>query len=453
MRSLKQDRRRFPPTLDGMALEERVVLSGGPGSLPRAIAAAAFPGMGARQNSAASALSRRDLLQSYRTQIQAASNDLRQYVRDQIAQLYATGTPTQAQLADFRDQLSGAVNASAFRLSSQLALLPRATERLVAGVQNNLLANNGSSLLPRFNRLLDSQALTQSPNRLANFLDRVVNVNGLGNLGQFNNYLTTIPIFRNSVDATTGQNIPLQQFMAQQALFQFGNSLGSLANGFPNVANSAIFQNGTLSMDPAIQGAFAGQLTNAVSLAANQLANNLAVFPNRASLFPGSGTNLLSPISQTLFGGGTTGGVSNGLFNSLGQLPTTGTADQFFQGVNTAFTTSFYDVNNILNPYFGIANPPGGVQTLPPSPYWNIYQTFNNSAVDDFNNGFGSGFIGFGQPASSVGTGVGTGFNGLMGMQNTNFGFTNPNFLGFGVTGLGTGVGTGTGTTTPITTF
>jgi len=417
--------------------------------------------MGARQTTGASALSRRDVLQSYRAQLQAASNDLRQYVRTQISQLFANGTPTQAQIADLRDQLSGAVNATAFRVSSQLALLPRATERLVANVQNNLLANNGTSLLGRFNRLLNSQALTQSPDRLATFLNRAVNANGASNVGQLNNFLTTSPIFRNSVDATTGQTIPLQQFMAQQALFQFGNSLGSLANSFPNVANSAIFQNGAMSTDPAIQGAFASQLRNAVSLAANQLGNNLAVFPNRASLFPGSGTNVLSPISQALFGagttGGTTGGTANSLFASLGQIPTTGTSDQFFQGVNTAFTNSFNNVGNVLNPFFGIATPPGGVQSLPTSPFQNIFQTFGNSQLDNFNSGFGSGFIGFGQPTTGVGTGslrtgFGTGFNGLLGTQNTNFGFTNPNFLGFGMTGTGTGTGSiggiGNGTNT-----
>ena len=96
--------------------------------------------------------------------------------------------------------------------------------------------------------------------------------------------------------------------------------------------------------------------------------------------------------------------------------------------------------------------------SLPNSPYSNIFQLRFSQLGNGFNNGFGNGFIGFGQPLGSTtggtttGTGFGTGFFGLTGLQNTNFGFTNPNFLGFGMTGLPAGtpvpVGTGTGTTT-----
>lgn len=461
MRNGQQQRRRFRPSLEGSTLEERVVLDGSLGMTRRAVAAAVMPVMRARQTTVSSTLTRRELLRAYRTQLQAATNELRQYIRNQLAQLYANGRPTADQLATFRDQIGGGVNATAFRLSSQLALLPRATERLIARVQDNLIASNPNGLLGRFNQLLNS-GLTQSPNRLANALDRAVTGANSRDLGQLTQFLGTSPIYRNAIDPITGQTIPLQQYMAQQAIFQFGNTLGSLANSFPTVANSALFQNGVISTDPAIQGAFATQLTNAVSLAANQLANNLAVFPNNASLFPGSGTNVLSPISQALFGGGTagggtgggTGGVTSNLFSALGQIPTTGTSSEFFQGVNTAFTNAFQNVNGVLNPFFGTTALPGASQALPTGPFWNPFQASFSNLGNGFNAGFGSGFIGFGGPGSNVPASFGLGFHAMLEGQNTGFGFTNPGFTGFGLTttgtGTGTGLGTGSGTTTLI---
>jgi len=464
-----QNRRTFRPTLDGLALEERVVMASGAGTMHAAVSAAA-----------SSVLTRRELLQAYRTQLQAAANDLKQYIQTQLGQLYANGTPSASQVAALRDQLAGAVNATAFRVSSQLALLPRATDNLVAQVQNSLLSGNNRSLVGRLNNLLNSNALVSSPGRLLAAMNRAVTTTSTQGVGQLNNFVNTTPIFRLSADPVTGQPIPLQQFMAQQAIGQFGNSLGQLTSAFPNVANSAIFQNGAMITDPAVQAAFAGQLQNAVGIAANQLANNLAVFPSGTSLFPGNGTgtNVLSQVSQALFGAGATGGTTGtgtstgitgtgtctgttaaDLFTALGQIPTTGTSSQFFQNVNSAFTNTFQNVTGTLNPFFGITTPGTAPVSLPNAPFSNVFQLRFSQLGNGFNSGFGNGFMGFGQPlgattggttgtTGTLGNGFGTGFFGLTGLQNTNFGFTTPSFTGFGMTGLpvGTGVPVGTGT-------
>ena len=118
MSSHKKSRTAFRPSVDGVILEDRLVLSTGVRGQLGAAAVAARP----QAQASGSALSRRALYQSYRTQLKAASNQLNQYVDSQIASLYANGTPTQAQLAELRQQVAGAVDATTFRISSQLAL-------------------------------------------------------------------------------------------------------------------------------------------------------------------------------------------------------------------------------------------------------------------------------------------------------------------------------------------
>ena len=173
--------------------------------------------------------------------------------------LFASGTPTASQIAaSFINGLNGAIDATAFRVSSQLALLPGATDRLVAQVQNNLLGNAGS-LASRIDRCWPIPAQSGA-HRLLDAINQAINRQCSLNSARRTNFLRTAPLNRLSIDPTTGQRIPLQQFMAQQVVSQFGNTLGSLASSFPTVANTAIFNNGTISTDPAVQQTFANQL-------------------------------------------------------------------------------------------------------------------------------------------------------------------------------------------------
>ena len=229
----------------------------------------------------------------------AASAQLKQFVNQQAGLLYANGTPSASQIAAFRDQIAGAVDATAFRVSNQLALLPGATDRLVAQVQNNLLGDSLRGLGGQINRLIIRQ--NQSPGRLLSSINQAINGISNRNVSQTSNFLQNAPLAQLSIDTTTGQRIPLQQFMAQQVVSQFGNTLGSLAASFPNVANTALFTNGTMSTDPAVQQQFATQLQSAIGLATSQLGTNLAVFPNSLHLFPGSGTDITTPLTKIFF--------------------------------------------------------------------------------------------------------------------------------------------------------
>jgi len=423
-------------------------------------------------------LTRRDLNQAFRSQLRAASNQLKQFATQQVGLLFANGKPTADQIANFRDQINGAADAIAFRVSSQLALLPGATDRLVAQVQNNLLGDNMRSLGGQINRAV--VRLNQAPNRLLSTINRAIDRIGNQNISQTSNFLATAPLNRLSIDATTGQRIALPQFMAQQVIGQFGNTLGSLASSFPNVANTAIFNNGAFNSDPAVQQQFATQLQSAIGLATNQLGSNLAVFPNNLSLFPGSGTDITTPLTRIFFnslsgtgtgtgtstgtgsGAGTGTGIQTGtgtgttftnLFSALAGAPITSATD-FFPAVNSAFNNTFQNVSSTLGGFFGFPSTTT-VASLPSAPFSNVFSpTFANFG-NGFNNGFGSGFLGFGTNAATTGTtglnnflgnSFGNGFGAITTNQNTFLGF-NPSgtgFTGFGGSSLsGTGAGTG----------
>ena len=57
---------------------------------------------------------------------------LKQLLNYQIDQLYANGKPSANDLAGLQGLVNGVVDGSTFQLSSQLALLPAATDKLVA---------------------------------------------------------------------------------------------------------------------------------------------------------------------------------------------------------------------------------------------------------------------------------------------------------------------------------
>ena len=172
-------------------------------SLPRSV-----PPCGHSNPGAQNTFTRRELLSVYRQQFNAARNSLRQALSTQITQLYANGRPTAEQLANFRTLASGAIDATAFRVSSQLALLPRATDRLVAQLQSELLGNNRASLVSRINNFVNSSRINQSAGRLDAAVNRALGSFTTRAQGQFANFLTTTPIHQLSQDATTGAKDP-----------------------------------------------------------------------------------------------------------------------------------------------------------------------------------------------------------------------------------------------------
>jgi hypothetical protein len=255
----------------------------------------------------------------------------------------------------------------------------------------------------------------------------MINRSTLLGTNTLNNFFNTTNLNRLSVNST-GQTIPLQQFIGNQIMAQASNTFGSLANSFGNQANTLFFQNGVTPTTTAVN-AFNNSFGTALNTAAFQLASNL-------SLLRG-GSTLNSAIQSGLFGTG-----NNALFNSVTGLPTTSTTD-FNTALTTAFNNTFGNLGVSLTNFFG-TNPSNGSIALPTSNFSNVFNTAftGNSFNSGFNNGFGSGFIGFGTAPTAFNSNFGTGFNNFVTTMNQGTGIFFPGALGSG-SGVGTGIGNG----------
>ncbi|MDG3003625.1 hypothetical protein [Paludisphaera mucosa] len=501
--SPKKTRHAFRPTLEGVPLEARVVLSGASAPSAMAFISALRTGQvgGLAGQTTTGDITSRQLLTTYRQQMQATQAAFRQYVDSQVATLYsqenlgADGRPTKQALADFSTTVSGALNATTLGISAQTALLPGSGRRLLTNVQDSLLGSRSGSLASKIGTLVNSGRGSASQRTFQTLLDRQINSAFATTTAQITSYVRTAPLNRLAVDPATGQRVSLSQYVGGQAAQQINNTFGTLANSVGANARSALFDS-TGAYNAQAATAFQQQYANALGTAAYQTNNLLAVLPNSSSL--------RSQLQSSFFGGGTGTGVGTGvgtgtgtgvgtgtgtgtgtgvgtgtgagtgagltntnLFNALsGSLPTGtspgGTTTPFdAAALNTAFqtnfTTAFQNLTTPINGFLGVASTgaTGGGSQLPAGFFQNgatfpglfgsqfSGSTFNNG----FNNGFattGTGFPGFGTAPSGFNTNFGTGFNGLIGNLNQQAGITLPT-IGAG-TGVGTGIGTGTGT-------
>ncbi len=458
----RKNRRAFRPTLEGAPLEDRQVLAGGVSTVfnlgsgvtavipPTPASASTLGGSLATQANRQAMLQNLQSIRQFRSaflqQARAASGDLQRVINTQAAQLFADGTPTSQDLATFNAFVNGALNATTFRLSSQAALLPNSADRLVGGIQNRMLGSGQTSLLKQ----IQSQALvsrnTGSLQSLQNAIAQEVNRTFAGVNNQFNTFFSTTPLARLSVDQTTGQRIPFQQFLGNQVVNQFGNTLASLSQSFPTVGSSMLFPNGATTATLDAQRAFVNQFQQALGTTAFQLGSNL-------SLFQGANATLTPTLQTALFG---TDVTNPGLFGLLSNLPVDSV--DFPTATSGLFSGNFADIISPLNTFFGL--PTSQNVTLPNTNITGVFgPTFTSTNFNSgFNNGFGSGFIGFGVAPSGFDSNFGSGFSSLINGANSNFGFAPPSLgsgfgTGFGTTGVGsgtTGIDTGTTGTTGI---
>lgn len=459
----RRARRAFRPTSLGIPLEERVVMSGAPawmatlrGSVGPPSGPATPPGPSSPTG--LGDITARQLMTAYNQQFGASRAALQQYINDQIGTLYspdnlgADGRPTQQAIADFSNNVGGAINATAFGLSSQLALLPGAAQRLVPNLQQSLLGSGSGSLANRIAAQVNSPRGLASQQQLQNAIGRQIGTSFALNNGQVSNLLRSPQLGRATVDAATGQRVSLSQYLGNQAALQINNTFGSLANSVGANAQSALFDpTGAFNSQGA--GAFQQQYGNALNTAAYQVNGILSLLPNSSSIRSG--------LQSGLFGaaGGTGPGTGDGnLFNALsGVFPTdTGptatpfTTDAFNTAFQNGFTTAFRNFNgpitSLLNQTStGSQLPTGFFQTGATFP--SVFGTQYTGST--FNNGFastGTGFPGFGTAPSGFNTAFGTGFNGFITNVNSQGGISIPSPVG--TIGTGTGVGTGTGTVT-----
>ncbi len=456
MNKLTRNRKAFRPSLAEASLEDRLVLSSGATAVPDSttnplvtvVMPVTQPGVTPPPASppvnpgviAAHRLTVAHLRTAYARQVRAAVKDLRTAIRADVNQLRASGsTPTTQQLADFNASVGGAIDATALRLSSQAALLPNASNRLIPAIQNALLGSGSKSLTSSLSSLAQSgRLLNGSVGAVQSAIARQINLAGRQASAQLNNFFTTTPLNRLSVNSS-GQRIPLAQFLGGQLLNQVGNTLGTLAQSFPTVANALLFPNGTTGTpSQSALSAFATQVGNALGTAAFQLGSGLA-------LFPGS-SNVIAQL-QPMLSGAANSTSTNSLVSALENLQFGSTG--FNSAVSTAFNNAFSNFANPLGSFFqmtgqsNLALPTSGFT----SPFGSLFSgsSFNNGFNNGFATGTNIGFIGFGQAPSAFNTNFGTGFNNLVSTVNQNMGFSpvNPVFSsgGTGVTPVSGGTG------------
>lgn len=460
----------FRPFLGDFSLEERVVLNGTLTSITAgAMEVAAFRNGGGTSNEQAPLenLTTRQIRQAFRQQFQASQSALREFVTSQARTLFTdpanrgpNGRLAADALANFSANIAGGINATALRLSAQTSLLPGSSHRLIPELQNALLGSqanalNTRSLSSRIANLAGTGLANRSQTAFQNAINREINQSFRNSSARFNSFFNPARLNRQSIDPTTGLQVPLSQFLINQAVTQTNNMFGTLANSVGPLARAGLFDT-TGTFNPQSLAGFQQQFANALGTAAFQTGSLLSLFPNAAtslapqlqSAFFGSGIDSVTGLPSTSFFNGFSGVFPTG---TGGTTPFTSTA--FDTGFQNAFTTSFSNFTTPLNNFFGIQpTGTGGISTLPngffqagstfPSVFGSQFtgSSFNNG----FNNGFlstGSGFPGFGTAPTEFNTGFGTGFNSFANTINQQFGFTQPS--------LGTGIGTGIGTGTP----
>jgi len=447
----RKNRIAFRPALNDIRLEDRVVLNATPRS--------ALIGAGALGAARQEQLALRQIHRTYLNELHASRNFLTQFANNQAAALFGTpgnlgpnGRPTQAAIGVYSDSMAGGINATVFRLSAQMSILPRSA-RVVEAVQNSFGGLQPNSLASRVSRLIDSGRAGNSQRLLQRVVNRDINQTFRADTAALGNFFQNTPLSRLSVNPTTGQRIPITQYLGEQAVNQINNIFGALVNSVEGIAAQTIFDaNGNFipSAVPAFQQLYA----NALGTAATQLAGVLSVFPNGQSLAP--------QLQEALFATGTnpqTGlpnvSLLNALINSFPQTqpvalavgapggpvvgPQQGPFDlsQFRTTFQNQFTPAFQNFATPINSFFGVTPttglPTGFFQTGATFP--NLFNpAFTSTNFNSgFNNGFlasGSGFPGFGIAPTGFNSQFGTGFNNFVSSMNSPFGFTVPTFTG-----------------------
>lgn len=150
--SPRKNRVAFRPALNDILLEERVVLNATPRS--------AMIGAGAWDAARNTQYVLHAVHRSYLNQLQTSQRFLTQFANQQAAALYQTpgnlgpdGRVTLDALENYGNSMAGGINATVFRLSSQISLLPESGRALNA-IQYSFMGPQANSLASRITRLV-----------------------------------------------------------------------------------------------------------------------------------------------------------------------------------------------------------------------------------------------------------------------------------------------------------
>jgi hypothetical protein len=409
-------RNAFNPSVTEARLEERLVLS----STSSALTPAPAPPPVFSNILIGHARPWRNVAQlraAYAREGRIAALELRNEVAREISQMSANGSLSSAQRrADLSASVQGAVDATALQLTSQAALLPRANASLVPSIQNSLLGSGSRSLSSRLSSIIQSTGGAGSVVRLQSAISRAISVMPSQLTTQFNSFFTTNNVNQLAVNSS-GQQIPLTQFMAGQAVNQISNTLGTLAQSFPTVATSVLFPNGTTSTPTQdLFNQFGVQARNALTTAAMEIGSTLGLFTGSSSV--------ISQIQPTLFGSTST---LNNLASSLQNVASDSSA--LTSAVTSAFNSSF---NNLLGPVTTFFGMPGQANSVLPttgltSPFTSQFtaSNFDSGFNDGFTSGTNTGFVGFGTAPTDFNTNFATGFDNLVSFATQSLGLVN----------------------------
>jgi hypothetical protein len=239
---------------------------------------------------------------------------------------------------------------------------------------------------------------------------------------RLNTFFDTTPVRRLATDQD-GVRIPLQQFMAGR----FRDQVDGLARAFGEAGNNlaalSLFADGVTTAPTDVFDAFVPQVTGALNTAAFEIGSGLAAFD-------GLDSSIGAGFQSSFFD---TDPTVSSLVNEFQGLPNDSLLfrDAFTGVIDRTLETP---VNNFIDGF--------DIRAIS-TPLNTSRRPFVTTAANDFgfgfNNGFGTGFIGLGQPAedSFFNPSLGTGFTNVVTTAMPTFGFTIPSPIGFDGTGTG----------------
>jgi hypothetical protein len=425
MNSHHKNRTAYIPSVTESRLEERLVLSSLSATPPPAAPPVSSSVLVQRFGHP---LTVHQLRAAYTVQVEKANAELRSFVKAEIRQLYSSGSvPSAEQQSDFTAMVDGAIDATAVRLSTQAALLPNSSTNLVPAIQNELLGSGSTSLANRLSSLVQSRPFNRSINTIEAMATRRINSVSQQNLAQLSNYFTTTPVVRLAVNSS-GQPISLTHFLGGQIEDQVANTLGSLAQSFPGVANAVLFPVGstTTTVNQSLLNGFTSQSNTALSTAAFQIGGDLELFPGFMNVTSQLQQLLLNSTANTSTSttSNTISAVNaNNLATELGSLEFG--SPLFNSAVASAFNTTFQNVLGAISPFLGVPLTQS-TPSLPTTGFTSLFGSqFSTSSFNSgFNNGFltgtgTTGFLGFGTAPTDFNANFATGFNNVVSTANS----------------------------------
>ena len=244
--------------------------------------------------------------------------NVRTEIQAEARQLYASGTPTPQQIANFESSADGTIAAGTVALSNMFALLPGTQQRLIPSAARALLSNNQNSLMSRVANIAANGGDLSSLASLENALTQNVRT-VFGNVRTVAEQYVANDNLNNTVLYASDGSESLSQFVGDRIISQLANNLGNMALAYPAVGNSVLFANGATTASTAAVQQLNQMTTSALGLTAFTLGNELQLLPGGTTLIPALQNAIFGTVTGTT---GTTIGTTTGTTGTTSTTPT-----------------------------------------------------------------------------------------------------------------------------------